>query len=221
MLGAAVLVQVLRRGAGDDLGPREPACHEVAVERAPAEADDADVEVLVDGLHRPRCRQLHRDLRVQRMEARQMLGQLVHREVRRRQHAQVPARLAARGAGERLGFFDLGEDQPRALQVGLADVGEGEPARRAVDEPCAEMLFEVRHQPRHDGRRQVHLTCCCCEAARVDDPAEDAHRVQPVHVDPPDSFKNRNTVFDVTRFIDRFAMPTVHPIPPPCMKEPT
>ena len=65
----------------------------LAVERLAATDQDRDVVVLVDRLDRPGRGELERHPRVLRTEARQVLGELVHGEGRRREHAQVAARL--------------------------------------------------------------------------------------------------------------------------------
>jgi hypothetical protein len=53
MLRPAALVEVFRRGAGDDLRAGQAPGDEAALERPPALGEDGDVEVLVDRLDRP------------------------------------------------------------------------------------------------------------------------------------------------------------------------
>ena len=165
MLRPAALVEVLGRGTGDHLRAGEAAGDEAAVERPPALGEDGDIEVLVDSLHRPGHRQLDSDPRIPGPERLEVLGELVDRERRWAEHAQLAARLGARGRGQRLGLLDLGQDMAHPLQVGLARVGERQPAGGAVDQPRAEVLLEVGDQPGHDRRREVQLARGAGEAA--------------------------------------------------------
>ena len=93
----------------------------------------------------------------------------------------MAARLGARRGGERLGLVDLAQHVAHAAQVELAGVGEREAARRAVDEPRAEVILEVGDEPGDDGGRQIEDARSRGEAALVDDAREDPHRVQAIH----------------------------------------
>jgi hypothetical protein len=110
-----------------------------------------------------------------------MFRELMHRERRRHEHAHLPARLRSRSARERLGLVDVDQDRPRALQIALADLGQRDSPRRAVEQPRAEVRLEVGDRPRDDRRREVQRPRRLREAALVDDPDEDLHRTQQVH----------------------------------------
>jgi hypothetical protein len=138
------------------------------LERPPAFGEDGDVEVLVDSQDRTRDRQLDRDARKPGPEGLQVLGELVHGEGRGADHAQLAARLGARGARQRLGLLHLGQDVAHPLEIGLAGVGEREPAGGAVEQAHAEVLLQVGHQPGDDRRRHVELARRAGEAALVD-----------------------------------------------------
>jgi hypothetical protein len=121
------------------------------------------------------------DARVARAEGLQVLGELVHRERGRAEHAQYAARLGGRGGRERFRLLDLGQHVAHALEVGLAGVGERQAARRPVEEAHAEVLLEVGDEAGDDGGRQVQLARRAGEAALLDHPREDAHRAQAIH----------------------------------------
>ena len=140
MLRPAAPVEVGRRGAGDHLAAREAARRS----RRPAGGAPPRMvtsKVSVHALDGPRRRQPMVTLGYQLVKGRQVLGELVHGEGRRRQLAQVAARLAGGTAGQRLGLLDLGEMARDALEVKPADVGQCQAARGAVDQPRAEMLL--------------------------------------------------------------------------------
>ena len=144
---------------------------------------------------------------MQRAEARQVLGELVHGEARRHQHAQAAARLRGGDAGDGLGVVHLAQDAAHALQVFLADVGQREPPRRAVDQARAQMLLELGDQPRGDGRRDVQRIGGLGEAAGIDDAGEDPHGAQLVHLILSKSAINNSRRF----FIREVLRNTVNP----------
>ncbi|MGY4604585.1 hypothetical protein ACVW16_002997 [Bradyrhizobium sp. USDA 4474] len=102
-------------------------------------------------------------------------------EADRGRHHQAPARpvaLLPRGA---VGFLDIGEDPPDALQIARPDVGQSHLPRGPLQQPCAEMLFKRGDQSRHRGGRQPQFSRCRREATQVGDGDEDVHGFQPVH----------------------------------------
>lgn len=80
-----------------------------------------------------------------------------------------------------LDLLDLHQHAPHRLQVALACLRETHAARRALQQPHADALFERLHGARHAGRREVHLARGRGEAARVGDAKKDLHGIQSVH----------------------------------------
>lgn len=154
--------------------------HEVALQWS-THGQDRDVERFVHRFHRARRGDLQRDLRMGRTKARQMLGELMHRDRGRAQDAHVAARLGRRFAGQRLGFLDLDQDRPHLLEIGLADLGQRDAARGAVEQPCAEVRLELGHHARDHRRRRVQRPRRPGKSTLVDDLREDFHRTQLVH----------------------------------------
>ncbi len=129
---------------------------------------------------------------MQRPEARQVLGELVHRKAGRHQHAEPAARLGGGDAGHGLGIVHLAEDVAHPLEVVLADVGERQPARGAVDQAGAEVLLEFGHQPGGDRRRDVHRGGRLGETAGIDDASENPHGAQLIHSILPETSINNS-----------------------------
>ena len=75
-----------------------------------------------------------------------------HAEAQRRVHPQPAARLHGRSPGQGLGFGDLVEDRAAALVQGLAAFGQRQPARGAVQQPRAQVRFELADVAGHVGR---------------------------------------------------------------------
>jgi hypothetical protein len=215
MLRPPAAVEVLGRRAGDDLGTRKTPRHEAAVERTAPLGEDRDVVVLVDVLDRAGHRELERHTRMARSEGLQVLGELMHGERRRAEYPQMAARLGHRRRGERLGFLDFRQHVAHALEVGLADVGEGQAPGGPMDQACAQMLLEIGDEPRDHGGREVQRARGRGEAAFIDHPGEDPHRVESVH-GRSYCCDLRNAQLKHARFIDAFAMPNL-----PAIDEPT
>ncbi len=128
-----------------------------------------------------------------RPEARQVLGELVHREAGRREDAQPPARLGGGDAGDGLGVVHLGQDVAHAFEVFLADVGQCEAARRAVDQAGAEVLLELGDQAGRDGRCDVQRIGGLGKSSGIDDAGEHPHGAQLIHLILSETTTNNST----------------------------
>ncbi|MNY43174.1 hypothetical protein D3C86_1781120 [compost metagenome] len=70
-------------------------------------------------------------------------------------HAQQAFELGALRARHGIGFVDVLQDVAHPAQIALAGFGQRQPARRALQQPRAQMVFEIGHQTRDHGRRHV------------------------------------------------------------------
>ena len=70
--------------------------------------------------------QLPVDLRIALVELGQMPRDLVHGQCRWAQHTQMAAHLGGGRLRQQLRLVHLGQDAPRTLQIGLANLGQRE-----------------------------------------------------------------------------------------------
>ena len=64
------------------------------------------------------------------------------------------------------------------LQQFGADIGQPNPAGRAIEEPDAELILQIRDTATEGGGRHLHASRRFREAAGLDDPSEGYERVQ-------------------------------------------
>ena len=176
MLGPAAPVQVVRRSAHDDFGARQPPGDEVA-RRA---ALRPSIRIVTSKFSStvstgPGTENSNRHAREAGAKARQVLGDLVHREGRRQQHAHLAARLGGGGSGQRVGLLDLDQDVSYALQV-------GSPASVSASRRVVRLIRRAPRCSSSSATRRVTTAgarssarAAFGEAAFVDDAGEDPH----------------------------------------------
>src|SRR3569833_1549255 len=103
----------------------------------------------------------------------------------RRQDLQRAGRLGARAQHRLLARLDVTEDALAEAQVGLALVGQGERAGRAVDQAHAEPRLEIADMARHQRARQAELARGDGERTRARDAHEALHGAETVHARIP------------------------------------
>ena len=132
------------------------------------------VEVLADQIDEA-CGQvdLERDRRILPDELGEHRREHEVGEVARHRHAQPSARLDLPVLGQRRRGRDVLDDVMRMLEHGAAEVGDGELARRAQQQPFAELRFERRHASRHGRLGQAQALGGAGKAAFVDDAGEE------------------------------------------------
>ena len=142
----AVRGEVRGRSAGHPVDVRDRPRDERRIVRERHRAHRA-VDAFLDEIHRAvGDHELELELRMAREEAGQRGKELLVDERVRDARAQPPARRAMR-AGERvLGLGEVVEHAHAAFVERAPLVGEREPPRRAVEEPHAEPLLELRHR---------------------------------------------------------------------------
>ena len=166
--------------AGDEVDLRDAPRDEAAL----LEAADAQrhVDALGDEVHDPVVQpQVEFDRRVAPRELGQRRQQQVATEGHRHVHAQPALRLRARAPQRFLGVRELVEDAARALQVVAALGGEADLARRAVEQPRAEVLLERRDVGAGRRTRDVEFVGGLGEGAAFGHAGEDADGGQLVH----------------------------------------
>jgi len=148
-------IEVGGASAQDDVGARDTARDEQAVDGPRTLNNDRDVVVLVGRLDSARDGELDGHLGMPLAEHADVLGELMHREAGRRENAQPSSQLHRGQARDGLGVVDLAEDAPGPLEVLPAYVRQRQAPCRAVDEASAQMLFQFRDKPGDHGWRQV------------------------------------------------------------------
>src|SRR6516162_2609915 len=81
-----------------------------------------------------------------------------------------------------LGVPDLLKDALASRQVVVPRVGKSNPSRRSIQQPRAEMRFQLCHLPTDGGKRQTQSTCSRGEASLVHHGHEDRHRFQTIQL---------------------------------------
>ena len=95
----------------------------------------------------------------------------------------------------RLEVIDVVEDDEAALVIGLAVHRGRDLPRRAQQQAHAEPRLELLDALRCRGTRKPELFRRAAEAAELDDPGEETHRVQAIHADrAPLCFDEMNSV---------------------------
>ncbi len=97
----------------------------------------------------------------------------------------VPRGVDCKRAGDVVGLFDVGEDLDRAVVIGLADLGDADLARGAVEQPRAEPVLQRLDVVAHHGRRHVELAGGGGETAGFNDPDESGQAGEAVHGEAP------------------------------------
>ncbi|GCC47396.1 hypothetical protein chiPu_0031598, partial [Chiloscyllium punctatum] len=95
--------------------------------------------------------------------------------------AQRAARHRLQCAGDVVGLLDVGEDMDAAVVIGLADLGEADLARGAVEQSGTEAIFQRLHVVAHHCRGHVELAAGRGEAAGINDPDERGQTGQAIH----------------------------------------
>lgn len=103
-------------------------------------------------------------------------------EGHRRRDVEVAPRQGGFAHRLLLGSVEIGEDTPCAFEEALADVGDGQAARGAVEDARAEPLFQRGDGARHRRRRQAQPRSGLDEAARVGHRDEHLELMQPVQL---------------------------------------
>ena len=108
------------------------------------------------------------------------IGQVGGAEGDRRVDLEDAARLAVEAGhgGVRLG--QIGQDLLAALEIGSARLGEADAARRAGEEPGAQLVLEAADLGRDHAARQAEMTCRVGEALALGRPDEDLDGAQAV-----------------------------------------
>jgi hypothetical protein len=112
---------------------------------------------------------------------REEFGQARNDKVARQGGRQIDAQAPREAAGVRAEhggqLLSFGEVVPAAVEEALAVFGEPHAARGALQEPCAQTLFEVLHGDRDACAGQAELVRGAAEARELGDPREDAQFV--------------------------------------------
>jgi len=69
----------------------------------------------------------------------------------------------------------------RSAEELLTGIGHGQAARRAVQQPCAQMIFQGRYMPGDGGVRRVQLGGGGDQTARLHHSHIDLHRPDQIH----------------------------------------
>ena len=181
MLWPPALCQVAWCGAQQKIRTRQLARNKISLQRRLRHRDDRDVVVLVCHVDRSACHQFHRHTWEQDPEAGQKRRQLVHRKCRRAQDAQGSAGLGSRGTCLHVSVFQVGQYTQRLLQVRCANVGQGQAAGRAMQQPRAEICLQFCDRPCHDRRGHVQRPRRASEAALAGDSGKHAQRANLIH----------------------------------------
>ena len=129
---SAVLVQVVRRGAGNHFRMRQQPRHKVARLKRTLDGDNRNVMTIVDGFHAVLHGEFDGEFGVLRAQLRQMSGQLMHGDGGRGQHPNHATRLRRFKVGHRLGILNVSQYSLRPLQVALARLRERQASGGAV-----------------------------------------------------------------------------------------
>jgi hypothetical protein len=209
----AVALQVGRRRRQEHRHRGEPPRDDVAVfaGRGGQEGDvvplhhrrigDADVDV--EG-----------DARVLLPESRDDGGQHLRGQCRRCGQVQVSRQLAVVLRDLGVGLVDVVQDGAQPLGIRRTDVGDHQPARGPLQQPCAQVRLQVGDQAGDDGGRQVERPRRGGEASLLHHAAEHTHRQEAVHgrsraaVAPEDCCGIGNDALSPAPFFFRFAAPT-------------
>src|SRR6516162_8484011 len=81
-----------------------------------------------------------------------------------------------------LGVPDLIKDAFASRQVVVPRVGKSNPSRRSIQQPCAEMRFQLCQLSTDGGKRQTQRTRSRGEASLVHHGYEDRHRFQTIQL---------------------------------------
>src|SRR6516162_1024647 len=81
-----------------------------------------------------------------------------------------------------LGVPDLLKDALASRQVVVRRVGKSNPSRRSIQQPCAEMRFQLCQLSTDGGKRQTQRTCSRGEASLVHHGHENRHRFQTIQL---------------------------------------
>jgi hypothetical protein len=129
--------------------------------------------------HPVREHHLDRALRVLPHELRGQIAEVRDADdINGRRHPEVPAGRAAPLAHGERGLVEPRERARDPLPVRRADLGQRDPAGRALDELDAELLLEAREPPAHRGLRQREPPRGRREAAVLRHPQERADLLQ-------------------------------------------
>jgi hypothetical protein len=79
------------------------------------------------------------------------------------------------------GIFEIGNQVHAALTISLSIQRRAYVARRALEQPGTQTRLEALDGVGHRAARQAEIIGCPSEAPALNDPGEDAHRVEPVH----------------------------------------
>ena len=176
----AVAREIVGRRAADELRAADPARDEIL----PADESDPHrgVESFVDEID-DAVGQL--DVEAHLGKARGEFGDRGREVVRAEGHAagepQRPARRDGAGARRRLRLLEVGEELHATLVERTSGFGEGEAARRAVEQPGAKVRLELGHVARHRRHRHAEAIGGAREAAGLDDLGESGDGVEAVH----------------------------------------
>lgn len=154
--------------------------HDIAIVVIPSH-HESDIKLV----HPRRRQRIHQDIEhergIQHMPRRQQRCKKVRGQQGGRQHANGAAQVAGARRGGGLGVVDFVQDGAHPLQIGLAGIGQGQLAGGALQQPRAQVLLQIGHQPGHDGGRQLHQPCRSSKAPLFDDGLKHTHGQQSVH----------------------------------------
>ena len=98
---------------------------------------------------------------------------------------RVPRGVGLQAADRKLGLLGLGDDPGAALVERLADLGQREAPRGAVEQARAQAVLEPRDRFADRRARHAELRGRAGEALRLDHAREHRHAGQLVHPMPP------------------------------------
>ncbi|MPM59841.1 hypothetical protein SDC9_106687 [bioreactor metagenome] len=180
MLRRAVARKIFGRRHGDEFQIAHAPCHQRLVGEFAA-ADHA-VHVVADDVHRAVAHaQVEVDVRVARLELREMRNDEQARNRRAHINAQSPARRGARLGHAGFQLVEIGEQAHGAVVIGGAVGGHGHAACGAVEQLDLEPVFQRLHVLGDGGFWQLQRVGSECERARLHHAREDAHCVYLVH----------------------------------------
>ena len=183
-LRLAVPREIGGRCAADERSAADPPADEVHAADRPD--PHGSVEALVDEIDEAVGQlDVESHLRIPRHEFGDRDREMPRAERDAAGQAQRAARDHGPGAGGRLRFLEIREQQHGALVERAADLGQRQRARRAIEQPCVEMRLELGHVARDRRHGDAEAVGRPREASRFDDFNEGLDRMKSIHTRRP------------------------------------
>src|SRR5690606_592105 len=191
--GAAHLAQVARAGHQQLLDLAEAAHHQAAIVVEPGAYAQSDVDAFVDNVDPPVAHlQLHAHLRITGEELWQQPRHLLLRGADRHADPDQPARLGTETVHHLARGLCLGQHRLRVAVDALADIGDRETARGALQQADAEFVLELG-----DAAAEPRLWDAQCAFRRSETRMVDHHREVVEIVEVVHGYPIRRTLRDI------------------------